>query len=378
MARPRWLAARKSSRSFPTIAGRGGDGVQRPLQAGPDAPLLGAAGGGGCGWSRRLRGPGAAGGPVRRRRAAGRGRARRGRRPTPRPGRRVRAWRSTPRSSRPARRPRCGAVRARGAVPATGSPACSGLILARREVRNSRTSASVVHALDTTATFPRLGCPVSTPINSDFLACLWRGSLVDMTRISTRSHPRYAAGVAAAAGSLPLLVAVLAGCTVGDPASRRRDPAVVDRRHGVRRLRDGLACGSCCRFDDEVVAVNLGRHGGGAASSRRMLPLSWTCAIRWGRPSPGRLPRPLDVAGAATVTDPGRGRASTTGRDSATIAIFYDDLGQSVPPPRPGPARCAWTRRDAGNRIASAGNQFTVSDRPWPDPTVHLDDSGRR
>ncbi len=43
MARPRWLAARKSSRSLPTIAGCGGDGVQRPLQAGPHRPLPRAA-----------------------------------------------------------------------------------------------------------------------------------------------------------------------------------------------------------------------------------------------------------------------------------------------------------------------------------------------
>ena len=138
MARPSWLAARKSSRSFPTIAGAVVMASSVHCRLGRTLHCWAGGGGGFC-WSRQLRGPTAAGAPVRRRRVAGRGPARRAHRRTRRPARRVRAGRSTPRSSRPVRRPRCAGARARG-VGGAGSPACCGLILARREVRNSRTS----------------------------------------------------------------------------------------------------------------------------------------------------------------------------------------------------------------------------------------------
>jgi hypothetical protein len=70
----------------------------------------------------------------------------------------------------------------------------------------------------------------------------------------------------------------------------------------------------------------------------------------------GELPSPIDITGAATVTDPAVGDIYDW-PDSATIAIFYDDLGQSVPPP--GMVRLGTV--DGGvDTIADAGNQITL------------------
>ena len=122
-----------------------GDGLERPLQAGPGrAPCSAYGAAAGRRWGcRRRRGRGRAGGPARSRRAAGRGRAPRGRRPRRRRSGRARAGRSTRRSARPAWRPRCGAARAPAGCRSSAGPTWSGVIRARRVVRNSRTSAHV-------------------------------------------------------------------------------------------------------------------------------------------------------------------------------------------------------------------------------------------
>ena len=75
-----------------------------------------------------------------------------------------------------------------------------------------------------------------------------------------------------------------------------------------------------------------------------------------GQAKSGRLPSPIDIAGADRVTDPAVGEMYYW-PDSATIAIFYDDLGQSVPPP--GMVRLGTV--DGGvEMIADAGNRVRV------------------
>ena len=151
-----------------------GDGLERPLQAEPGGGLArryGVAAGprSGC---RRRRGRGRTGGRARSRRAAGPGPGRRARRRRRRRSGRARAGRSTRRSARRVRRPRCAAVRAPGGLPVVGRPTWSGVMRARRVVRNSRTS----WRLSTPSSLGRRrardrsreGCPVSTPIDSDF------------------------------------------------------------------------------------------------------------------------------------------------------------------------------------------------------------------
>ena len=75
---------------------------------------------------------------------------------------------------------------------------------------------AVVHVNDSTTATGWLGCPISTPINSDFLARCDAAFLEDMTT-TFRSVRRRTAAVLATIS----LVAVLAGCSTGarQPAS---------------------------------------------------------------------------------------------------------------------------------------------------------------
>ena len=76
-----------------------------------------------------------------------------------------------------------------------------------------------------------------------------------------------------------------------------------------------------------------------------------------GQAKSGRLPAPLTVADAARVIDP-----DVAGLyywpPSDDIGIFYDDLGQTVPPP--GMVQLG-TVTSGLSTIASAGNRFVVS-----------------
>ena len=177
------------------------------------------------------------------------------------------------------------------------------------------------------------------------------------------------------------MVAVLAGCTVGDPVAVAT-PAVstagttaVDSSTGWARV--------VLRFDEEVVAVSLAD----TASARQfaaMLPLDLDLRDPMGQAKSGQLPSPIDIAGADRVTDPAVGEMYYW-PDSATIAIFYDDLGQSVPPPgmvRLGTWMAAWTRSptpETGSGFALTWPTAPASDsvRPFVLP-LHLDGDSRR
>ncbi len=150
------------------------------------------------------------------------------------------------------------------------------------------------------------------------------------------------------------MIAVLAGCTVGDPVAAVAVPAgstagttSVDPSTGWARV--------VLRFDEEVVAVSLADTPP-ARQFAAMLPLDLDLRDPMGQAKSGPLPGPIDIAGADTVTDPAVGEMYYW-PDSATIAIFYDDLGQSVPPP--GMVRLGTV--DGGvDMIADAGNRVRV------------------
>jgi hypothetical protein len=75
-----------------------------------------------------------------------------------------------------------------------------------------------------------------------------------------------------------------------------------------------------------------------------------------GQAKSGPLPRPIDAAGSEPVFDPAVGDIYYSA-PSSTFAIFYDDLGQSIP--EPGLVRLGVL--DGGlDAIDSAGNRFTV------------------
>jgi hypothetical protein len=87
-----------------------------------------------------------------------------------------------------------------------------------------------------------------------------------------------------------------------------------------------------------------------------MLPLQLKLRDPMGQAKSGPLPRPIDAAGDETVFDPAVGEIYYS-VNSSTFAIFYDDLGQSIPDP--GLIRLG-TVDTTTDRIAEAGNRVTV------------------
>ena len=87
------------------------------------------------------------------------------------------------------------------------------------------------------------------------------------------------------------------------------------------------------------------------------LPVRLTLRDPMGQAKSGRLPRPLAVADAERVIDP-QLAGLYYWPPSGDIGIFYDDLGQTVPPP--GMVRLG-TVTSGLPTIAAAGNRFTVS-----------------
>ncbi len=87
-----------------------------------------------------------------------------------------------------------------------------------------------------------------------------------------------------------------------------------------------------------------------------MLPLQLKLKDPMGQAKSGQLPRPIDASGIAPIFDPAAGEIYYSSA-SSSFAIFYDDLGQSVPDPGLVRLGAVDTGRD---RIADASNRFTV------------------
>ena len=121
------------------------------------------------------------------------------------------------------------------------------------------------------------------------------------------------------------------------------------------------------RFGDHAVAATLAD----TAASRDlagMLPLTLELSDAWGQAKSGQLPRPVPVEGAARTMKPTPGGIYYW-PDDGVLAVYYDDLGQSVPPP--GLIRLGDI--DTGvDELAGAGRKVTVRidrlvARPAPD-----------
>jgi hypothetical protein len=87
-----------------------------------------------------------------------------------------------------------------------------------------------------------------------------------------------------------------------------------------------------------------------------MLPVELDMHDPFGQAKSGALPRALDVGDAARVFDPATGGVYYW-PDGGDLAVFYDDLGQRVPPP--GLVRLGVVDSGLG-AIASASNRVTV------------------
>ena len=109
------------------------------------------------------------------------------------------------------------------------------------------------------------------------------------------------------------------------------------------------------RFGDEFATATLSDTPA-AREFAAMLPLQLKLHDPMGQAKSGPLPRPIDAIGGEPVFDPAVGEIYYSA-PSGTFAIFYDDLGQSIPDP--GLIRLG-TVDTTTDRIAEAGNRLTV------------------
>ncbi|HEY6741062.1 MAG TPA: cyclophilin-like fold protein [Lapillicoccus sp.] len=150
------------------------------------------------------------------------------------------------------------------------------------------------------------------------------------------------------------VVAVVTGCSAGggiantvaaDPASSSPSAA----------LSVPSSLPVVLRFGDHAVVATLA--GTTAATElAAMLPLRVTLTDAWRQAKSGRLPHPVAVENVARTLRPVAGGIYYW-PDTTAIAVYYDDLGQSVPPP--GLIRLGTV--DTGlDEIGAAGRQVTV------------------
>jgi len=151
------------------------------------------------------------------------------------------------------------------------------------------------------------------------------------------------------------LVTVLAGCSTDSPTvginTTAPSPTTVvsPPSASTGSLRVVL------RFGDEFATATLSDTPA-AREFAAMLPLRLKLHDPMGQAKSGPLPRPIDAASGEPVFDPVVGEIYYSA-PSSTFAIFYDDLGQSIPDPGLVRLGTVDTRTD---RIAEAGNRFTV------------------
>jgi len=87
-----------------------------------------------------------------------------------------------------------------------------------------------------------------------------------------------------------------------------------------------------------------------------MLPVTVEFSDAWGQAKTGRLPHPLTVGEAPRTMKPAPGGIYYW-PETATLAVYYDDLGQTVPPP--GLIRVGALDTDPA-AIADTGRKVTV------------------
>jgi hypothetical protein len=171
-----------------------------------------------------------------------------------------------------------------------------------------------------------------------------------MTPTLTPWIRRSAAGAALATA----LIAVIIGCSTGSDSTT--STAIVPASSSMA-VAPSVAPGTrvVLRFGDQNIAATLEE----TAASRELvaeLPLALEFRDAWGQAKSGRLPHSVPVDGAARTLKPAVGGIYYW-PDTAALAVYYDDLGQSVPPP----GLIHLGRIDTGiDEIADAGRQVTI------------------
>jgi hypothetical protein len=159
---------------------------------------------------------------------------------------------------------------------------------------------------------------------------------------------------AASAGLASMLVAALTGCSAGGDASGTGN-AVPTSSSLSAPPGAGSGARVVLRFGNRVAAATLADTSQ-AQHLAEMLPLAVRLKDVWGQTKSGRLPRQLAVDGATPIHNPTQGGIYFWPQ-SEVIAVYYDDLGQTVP--APGLVRLGVV--DTGlDCLAEAGDEFTV------------------
>jgi len=109
------------------------------------------------------------------------------------------------------------------------------------------------------------------------------------------------------------------------------------------------------RFGDEVVPATLAETAAGREFAAQ-LPLTLEVRDPMGQAKSGRLPAPIDSTVATTSPDPAAGGIYYA-PDNQILAIFHDDLGQTVP--APGLIHLGAVDGDLAP-VAAAGNRVRV------------------
>ncbi|MEV4019971.1 cyclophilin-like fold protein [Nonomuraea angiospora] len=113
------------------------------------------------------------------------------------------------------------------------------------------------------------------------------------------------------------------------------------------------------RFGDQAVTATL-TDTPPSRQFAAMLPLTVQLTDAWGQAKAGPLPRSLTADGGTPVHDPTPGEVYFW-PSSALIAVYYDDLGQTVPDP--GLVRLGVVKTGL-DTLAQAGKRVTVLIEP--------------
>ena len=149
-----------------------------------------------------------------------------------------------------------------------------------------------------------------------------------------------------------LAVVALVGLLAAWTVPSEHPPAIASIPASNESVRIELVAG------DEIATATLADTSEARAFAA-MLPITVEAEDPFGQAKTGRLPR------AVPLDDPERSLSYAAGdlaywSPSGTIAVVYDALGQSVPPPGLVRLGTVQTRLEA---IASAGNDFTMTIR---------------
>ena len=174
--------------------------------------------------------------------------------------------------------------------------------------------------------------------------------------------------VSAAAALVPATLAVLLACWSLDSGVGPGSAASAGQHADTvasEPLRAVSVVGVVLRVPEGSATIRLDDTPWARALAA-MLPLRLTLSDPMGQAKSGPLPHRIDVAGAPRVTNPTVGVVYYW-PPSGQLAIFHDDLGQSVP--APGLVRLGVV--DSGlDSVVQAGNGFPVRLDPADGPAA--------